>query len=299
LPPLNTEFMDLSSCSLQSIPPLHTLWRLQTLLLAHNNIWKVETGTWVGLQSIQSLNLNGNRIRELNTSFSWGLDSLTHLFISHNQLHTLQGLSFQHLRSLEILDLQGNLISSIQSGSLRPLTQLRHLQLQNNLLQSLQNNDFSVLQNLEFLDLSGNLIQDLPPWVFTPLHSLIFLNLQNNRLRHLRFQTLRSIPAQGTIIFLSQNPWECDCDLQRVFGKLGGVQRLNLHDREELHCAEPLALRGRHLMSLDTRLCVAETVTVLVITLTVVVTVVGAIVTAERTRKKRPISRQSEMFIQD
>uniref|UniRef100_A0A8C5WDF4 LRRCT domain-containing protein n=1 Tax=Leptobrachium leishanense TaxID=445787 RepID=A0A8C5WDF4_9ANUR len=298
-PPLNTEYMDLSSCSLHYIPSLHSLWRLHTLLLAQNNIWEVEQGTWSGLHSLQSLDLNRNIIRELNVSFSLGLDSLTHLFIAHNQLHTLQGLSFQHLQSLELLDLQGNVISTIQPGSLRPLTQLRRLRLQNNFLQSLRNNDFSVLQKLEYLDLSGNQIHDLPPWVFAPLYSLTFLNLQHNMLHHLRFQTLLSLPAPGSIILLSHNPWECDCDLQRVFGKLGGVQRLSLQDREELLCAEPPALRGRHLMSLDTRLCVAETVTVLIITLTVVVTVVGAIVMAERSRKKRPRSHQSEMFIQD
>ncbi|KAM4697859.1 uncharacterized protein WCC33_013470 [Rhinophrynus dorsalis] len=299
LPPLDTEFLDLSSCSLQSLPPFHSLWRLRTLILTKNRVLEAGAKSWRGLQSLQNLDLSGNRITELSVSFSWGLESLTHLLLDDNLLHTLPALCFQHLNNLEILDLQGNLISHLESGVLRPLTQLRRLQLQNNLLQSLQSDDFSVLQRLEFLDLSGNQIKYLPPGIFAPLHSLTFLNLQQNHLRHLRFQVLQNLPAPGTLLLLSSNPWECDCDLQRVFGKLGAVQRLSLMDSGEMSCAEPPALRGRPLTSLDTRLCVAETVTVLVISLTISVTVIGAIVAAERSRKKSPRSRESEMHTQD
>ncbi|KAM3916157.1 uncharacterized protein RB166_015520 [Leptodactylus fuscus] len=294
LPPLATEFLDLSSCSLHSLPPLHNLWRLRTMLLAQNAILQVGDGSWKGLQSLQILDLNGNKIRNLTASFSLGLDSLTHLFLAQNVLHCISKYSFQHLHNLELLDLQGNFISRLDSGAFRSLTKLRLLQLQNNQLQSLKNDDFSVLQRLEFLDLSGNQINNLPSGVFTPLHSLTFLNLQNNKLRHLRFQTLSSLPSPGTLLLLSSNPWECDCDLQRMFGKLGSLQRINLQDGEDLNCADPPALKGRALSSLNTQLCIAETVTVLMITLTVAVTVVGAIVTAERSRKKNPRNQGSE-----
>ncbi|KAM4024480.1 uncharacterized protein ACNLHF_025353 isoform 1-T1 [Anomaloglossus baeobatrachus] len=299
LPPLATEFLDLSSCSLHSLPPFHNLWRLQTILLAHNAILRVGNGSWKGLQSLQILDLNGNKIENLSVSFSLGLDSLTHLFLAQNLLHCISKYSFHYLHNLELLDLQGNLILSLDSGAFRSLTKLRHLQLQNNQLQSLRNDDFSVLQRLEFLDLSGNQINNLPPGVFTPLQSLVYLNLQNNKLRHLRFQTLGSLPSSGTLLLLSSNPWECDCDLQRMFGKLRSLQRISLQDGEELNCADPPALKGRALRSLDTQLCVAETVTVLMITLTVAVTVVGAIVTAERSRKRSPKNQRIEVAGQE
>ncbi|XP_044160382.1 reticulon-4 receptor-like 2 [Bufo gargarizans] len=294
LPPLATEFLDLSSCSLNTLPPLHNLWRLRTILLAQNKILQVGDGSWKSLQSLQILDLNGNKIGNLSVGFSLGLESLTHLVLAQNHLHCVPKYSFQQLYNLELLDLQGNLIFSLDSGAFRSLTKLRHLQLQNNKLQSLKNNDFSVLQRLEFLDLSGNQINNLPSGVFTPLHSLTFLNLQNNKLRHLRFQTLSNLPSTGTLLLLSSNPWECDCDLQRMFGKLRSLQKIYLQDGEHLNCAAPPALKGRPLKSLDTQLCVAETVTVLMITLTVAVTVVGAIVTAERSRKKSPRHQGNE-----
>ncbi|KAG8559301.1 hypothetical protein GDO81_017303 [Engystomops pustulosus] len=299
LPPLATEFLDLSSCSLHILPPFLNLWRLRTILLAQNAILQVGDGAWKGLQSLQILDLNGNKIGNLSVSFSLGLDSLTHLFLAQNLLHCISKYSFQHLHNLELLDLQGNLIFSLESGAFRFLTKLRQLQLQNNQLQSLKNDDFSVLQRLEFLDLSGNHINKLPSGVFSPLHSLTFLNLQNNKLSHLRFQTLSSLPSPGTLLLMSSNPWECDCDLQRMFGKLKSLQRINLQDGEDLSCADPPALKGRALTTLDTQLCIAETVTVLMITLTVMVTVVGAIVTAERSRKKSPRTHGTEVCGQE
>ncbi|XP_069840962.1 reticulon-4 receptor-like 2 [Dendropsophus ebraccatus] len=299
LPPLVTEFLDLSSCSLHSLPPLLNLWRLHTILLAHNAISHVGDGSLRGLQSLQILDLNGNKIGNLSASFSLGLDSLTHLFLAENLLQWISKYSLQHLHNLEQLNLQGNLISSLDSGAFRSLTKLRHLDLQDNLLPSLKNDVFSVLQRLEFLDLSGNQIDNLPSDVFTPLHSLAFLNLQDNKLRNLRFQTLGSLPSPGTLLLLSSNPWECDCDLQRMFGKLRSLQKLSLEDEEDLNCADPPALLGRAITSLDTQLCVAETVTVLMITLTVVVTVVGAIVTAKRSRKKNPRNHSNEMSGQE
>ncbi|MEE6527725.1 hypothetical protein FKM82_029314 [Ascaphus truei] len=300
LPPPDTELLDLSGCSLRALPPLRLLCRLRTLLLAHNHL--SEASSWAGLQSLQSLDLSSNGLDQLSSGFSQGLDSLTQLRLAHNALRSLPGRCFQHLHSLELLELQGNLISSLEPGTLRALTQLRRLRLQGNLLQRLRRDDFSMLQRLELLDLSGNRIRELAPEVFSLLRSLALLSLQHNLLRHLRFQTLRNLPAPGTLLLLSHNPWECDCDLQRVFGKLGGVRRLRLQDAGEVRCAEPPALRGRPLASLDTRLCAAETVTVLVITLTVAVTVVGAVVTAERRRKKGTKihwSRDSEMCPQD
>uniref|UniRef100_A0A7M4EDG9 Slit homolog 2 protein-like n=1 Tax=Crocodylus porosus TaxID=8502 RepID=A0A7M4EDG9_CROPO len=221
---------------------------------------------------------------------SKALDSLWKLqvlLLSGNYISRIEAGAFSSLERLQKLDIQRNEITVLGSRAFRSLTRLRQLHLQNNHLLSLHNGVFSMLQHLEVLNLEGNRIKTIAPGIFTSLNSLTVLNLVHNEIEHIRFKTFLTIQTPGTHILLSFNPWFCDCDLQRVFAKLHSVRRLILDDYDNMTCMEPHVLRNLPLSSVDTQLCIAETVTVLVITFTVFITVVAAIVMAERNRKKR------------
>ncbi|XP_007430828.2 reticulon-4 receptor-like 2 [Python bivittatus] len=294
--PPDTEHLDLSHNNLYSIPwkGLSSLWKLQVLLMSSNSINKVGERTFISLDQLHKLDIGRNEILFLGNSFSVGLSSLHELILAYNKLQELQYKSFQHFENLQKLNLQNNNISSIEMGTFRSLTRLRQLYLQNNCLHALHNRFFSMMQHLEILNLEGNMIKTIAPAAFTPLSRLTILNLIHNKIEHIKFKTLLSLQTPGTHILLSDNPWFCDCDLQRVFAKLHSVRRLVLDDYYNMTCVEPHLLRNRPLSSVDTELCIAETVTVLVITFTVFVTVVAAIGMAERNRKKRTGKHWSE-----
>ncbi|KAL4618000.1 leucine-rich repeats and immunoglobulin-like domains protein 1-like [Arapaima gigas] len=287
--PPTTEHLDLSRNSLTEIHAgsIRSLWNLKVLLLNDNNISTLADGTFSSMQSLQRLDLSHNRISKLSSSFSLGLGSLKELLMGGNKLITLESRSFLHLENLRRLDLSANTILSIHVFAFGGLTALRRLHLQGNQLESLGSGVFSTLRSLEVLDLQGNLINTTDGGVFTPLTSLAMLNLAHNRLSSIRFRTLLSIPSYSTHILLGGNLWHCDCDLQRVFRKLHSVHRLFLDDYNTLNCAEPPELHGSRLEEVDAQLCVAETVTVLIITVTVVITVVAAIVMAEKNKARR------------
>ncbi|KAJ8003629.1 hypothetical protein DPEC_G00150320 [Dallia pectoralis] len=192
-----------------------------------------------------------------------------------------------HLDSLERLNLTSNAIHTIRIRAFGSMSTLRQLHLGDNRLASLNNGVFSMLRSLEVLDLRGNHISKTEMGVFSPLTSLALLNLARNQMRTIYFKTFLSIHTYSTYILLEGNPWNCDCDLQRVFHKLRSVHRLFLDDYHNLSCSSPAELENCQLRDVDTQLCTAETVTVLVITITVVITVLAAIVMAERKRKNR------------
>ncbi|XP_039351292.1 SLIT and NTRK-like protein 6 isoform X1 [Mauremys reevesii] len=294
--PPETEHLDLSISNLYSVPSkvLRSLWKLQVLLLSGNYITKVGERAFSSLERLQKLDIHRNEITVLGSSFSIGLSSLRELNLSYNRLQELCYRNFQHFENLQKLNFQNNNISSIEMGAFRSLTRLRQLHLQNNHLLNLHNGVFSMLQHLEVLNLEGNRIKMIAPGVFTSLNRLTVLNLVHNEIEHIRFKTFLTIQTPGTHILLSYNPWFCDCDLQRVFAKLHSVKRLILDDYNNMTCMEPQVLRNLSLSSVDTQLCIAETVTVLVITFTVFITVVAAIVMAERNRKKRTGKHWSE-----
>ncbi|XP_069470076.1 phospholipase A2 inhibitor beta-like [Ambystoma mexicanum] len=294
--PPATEFLDLSKSELYFISyhALKSLWRLQVLLLSENDIRTIKDGAFSSMDSLQKLDLSRNHIASLGLRFSSGLESLKDLSLAFNHLQALHHKSLQHLENLQKLNACDNNISHIEIGAFRSLTRLRQLQLQNNHLSSLHSGLFSLLQYLEILNVEGNQITVIAPGVFTSLNSLAVLNLLHNQLEHVRFKTFLNLQTHSTHILLAHNPWVCDCDLQRVFSKLHSVRRLILDDYENVTCSEPHVLRGLPLASVDSQLCIAETVTVLVITFTVFVTVVAAIFMAERNRKKRTGKHWSE-----
>lgn len=141
-------------------------------------------------------------------------------------------------------------------------------------------------RNLEELGLSANKLEHLEVGVLSPLTSLALLNLTYNNLTEVDFKAFLSLDTRSTHIHLRENPWTCDCDLQRVFRKVHSVHRLQLDDYNNLSCYLPEELRGYLLQDVDNQLCFAETVTVLIITVTVIFTVVAAIIMAEKKRKK-------------
>ncbi|XP_067892402.1 uncharacterized protein [Heterodontus francisci] len=294
--PTDTEQLDLSENNLTILPAkaFQSLWRMNILLISSSNVQQVDDGAFAVLENLWRLDLQRNEIRQLGNSFSIGLSFLNELILSDNNLKKLNSLMFQYLDNVQKLFLNNNQISEIPSGAFRSMTRLRQLHLQNNRLDSLNNGVFFMLQSLEVLDLQGNQIKDIDTGVFTSLTSLTLLNLSKNGLERIKFKTFLGIQTWGTHILLSENNWTCDCELQRVFGKLLSVQRLIVNDYVNVICLEPPALRDVPLASVDTQLCIAETVTVLIITVTVFITVVAAIVMAERNRKKRTGKHWSE-----
>ncbi|KAG5854920.1 hypothetical protein ANANG_G00043060 [Anguilla anguilla] len=262
------------------------LWSLRVLVLSDSGIQLLQPQALFFLSFLEKLDLSHNKLPALPSDFSHSLSSLRELHLDHNQLQHLGSSSLERLENLEKLDLSHNRIQSIELGALRGLSRLRHLYLQANQLAALQEGTLTRLQGLEVLLLGQNHISKIETEALAPLHSLSLLGLERNRLEHLKFKSLLNLRAPSTHLQLSANPWTCDCDLHRVFSKVLRVRRLHVDDYENITCRAPLQLAGAHLAWVDGQLCMAETATVLVITVTVLVTVIAAIVMAERNRKK-------------
>ncbi|XP_072105051.1 uncharacterized protein [Mobula birostris] len=286
--PHGTWMLDIRYNNLAEIPcgSFSGLWSTRVVLLARNRINRIHSGAFESLNFLESLDLDQNRIKFLPGDLSNSLQHLIELRLSNNHVEYIHGDSMRNLESLQKLDLSGNLITSMESGVFRGLLKLRTLFLKNNRLVVIENGYFLMLQSLEVLHLENNNISTIQGEAFGSLRSLNLLCLNGNRLNHINFKTFLNIQTQGTHLQLARNHWTCDCDLQRVFGKIVSVRHLHVDDYSNITCSAPGHLLGYPLVAVDSQLCVAETATVLVITGTVLVTVIAAMVMAERNRKK-------------
>ncbi|KAI8504877.1 hypothetical protein Bbelb_169860 [Branchiostoma belcheri] len=261
--------------------------RLHYLTLDNNHISDIAELAFENMRELRVLNLQWNSLKFLRKGVFRGLINLQDLRLSYNSLRKLGFLNEEDLYSLQTLYLDRNNISTLNSLTFAHLHSLKFVHLEYNRLSAMEDGIFSGSLDVEHVLLTGNKINRMSPASFKDLRTLRSLNLDVNQLSSVNFETFRNIKSRYTNLYLDSNPWHCDCDLQRTFNKIHLTKNLHIVRYEELACHKPGEVRNVTLKALGTNFCVAETVTILVITITVVVAVVAAVVTTERNRRQR------------
>uniref|UniRef100_A0A670ZH56 Uncharacterized protein n=1 Tax=Pseudonaja textilis TaxID=8673 RepID=A0A670ZH56_PSETE len=180
------------------------------LLLASNQLAKVDLASFQHLPELSDLDLSNNSLKALEIGAP--LPQLKNLLLSHNGLESLP--AFPGLPGLKVLALGHNRLSQLPEGGFRGLEKLDELQLQENQLESLPVGAFEGLEELKDLDLSDNRLASLPPELLSQLSNLEILRLERNRLEGLpkerRFLVPpirrcfpRSIPSLSSSLFLA------------------------------------------------------------------------------------------------
>ncbi|XP_054899216.1 reticulon-4 receptor-like 2 isoform X2 [Poeciliopsis prolifica] len=264
------------------------LWSLKFLLMSNNSIHAVHP------QFLERLDLSFNRLRWLPQDFTLHLTSLQELRLDHNLMQHVDSSSLRNCDNLRKLDLSYNRIRTIDTKAFHSLSRLRLLHLEGNKLNVLKDGLLSRQQTLEVLLLGHNNISAIEAEALAPLRGLTLLGLRGNQLQHIKFKTFLKLKTINTHLQMSLNPWTCDCDLQRVFGKIQHVRHLHVEDYKAILCHAPPQQAGSPLVSMDSQLCMAETASVLVITITVMLAVIGALVKAERNRKSKQAASDAE-----
>ncbi|XP_014489540.1 PREDICTED: slit homolog 3 protein [Dinoponera quadriceps] len=167
------------------------LRELHTLEIVESNVLALPADLLCELDNLQTLNLTGNRIREVDgiglTARAVDGEScradIRILDLSRNELQRLaEDGPLSGLRQLQELYLQRNAIVRIERNALNGLTVLRTFNASRNGLDALPEGLFGSTRDLREIHLAHNGLRELPRDLFTNLEQLLVLNLASNRL---------------------------------------------------------------------------------------------------------------------
>ena len=189
------EFDDLISCNLSpdyscsfkfsgncNITLGYQVVRFQCL---DDNIHSSHKALTVYPPGIITLDLDRQRIVELNVNSFVTLKSLKSLLLAYNDLLILPPWLFSGLRNLQYLTLRENRLSSLDGNMFNGTKKLTTLILRKNNINHLPNHLFYGLGNLIELDFSENELTVAPKGLFMGLGNLRILSLWGNRINSL------------------------------------------------------------------------------------------------------------------
>ncbi|XP_048852042.1 LOW QUALITY PROTEIN: adhesion G protein-coupled receptor A3-like [Brienomyrus brachyistius] len=180
-----------------------------TLILSNNKIQELKNGSFLGLSSLERLDIRNNLISHIQPGAFAGLLALKRLDLSNNRLGCLHADMFADLPGLVRLNLSGNLFASFSPGAFDRLGSLKSVELQTPYLLC----DCSMLWLLRWARERAVTMRDTRCSYPRLLRGRPLPSLQADRLTcdaPLELPSFQMIPSQRQIVFQGDSlPFRC------------------------------------------------------------------------------------------
>lgn len=170
---------------------LQGLAALEVLDLSHNGLYVISQWTSLQFDSLVTINLSNNQIRELGDSAFSSCPKLQDLLLAHNAIEKFPNLD---KISATMIDLTFNKLKSLEADAALPQIPntasvtnngVQSLYVSHNLLEKIGDNLSSKFQTLESLELSYNRLQVISNSSFSSFPKLLELDLSYNNISNL------------------------------------------------------------------------------------------------------------------
>ncbi|XP_040889228.1 leucine-rich repeats and immunoglobulin-like domains protein 1 [Toxotes jaculatrix] len=196
---------------------------LQVLRLSRNRISQIPVRAFQ-LPRLTQLELNRNRIRQVDGLTFQGLSSLEVLKLQRNSISKLTDGAFWDLAKMKVLHLDYNSLTEVNSGSLYGLTSLQQLFLSNNSIARINPDGWKFCQKLRELNLSYNNLTRLDEGSLAVLGDLHTLRLGHNSISHITEGAFRGLKAVR-VLELDHN--DISGTIEDTNGAFSGLDSLN------------------------------------------------------------------------
>ncbi|XP_054722168.1 chaoptin-like [Uloborus diversus] len=235
--------------TIESLPrTLFSTTVLEQLDLSYNSITEFPTESLLEIkETLQSLELTGNKIKSFNFSHIESLQHLRHLSIAKNRIFLPGEARKFKLPKLISLDISHNIIEEVPQWIINSLpnsleslnfantslisvpvlepNNILFLNLSLNNIQTIQSEAFEHLKKLQVLDFSNNLLQNIHNNVWSHLHNLRSLYLQSNPIQAIQENSFRNMERLQELIIKNLKVQ----DIQKAaFQRLTALRRIEM-----------------------------------------------------------------------
>ncbi|XP_063449103.1 leucine-rich repeats and immunoglobulin-like domains protein 3 isoform X3 [Pan paniscus] len=223
------ETLDLSSNNISELQTAFPALKLKYLYLNSNRVTSMEPGYFDNLaNTLLVLKLNRNRISAIPPKM-FKLPQLQHLELNRNKIKNVDGLTFQGLGALKSLKMQRNGVTKLMDGAFWGLSNMEILQLDHNNLTEITKGWLYGLLMLQELHLSQNAINRISPDAWEFCQKLSELDLTFNHLSRLDDSSFLGLSLLNTLhIGNNRVSYIADC----AFRGLSSLKTLDLKNNE-------------------------------------------------------------------
>ncbi|KAL0611868.1 Leucine-rich repeats and immunoglobulin-like domains protein 3, partial [Plecturocebus cupreus] len=223
------ETLDLSSNNISELKTAFPPLQLKYLYLNSNRVTSMEPGYFDNLaNTLLVLKLNRNRISAIPPKM-FKLPQLQHLELNRNKIKNVDGLTFQGLGALKSLKMQRNGVMKLMDGAFWGLSNMEILQLDHNNLTEITKGWLYGLLMLQELHLSQNAINRISPDAWEFCQKLSELDLTFNHLSRLDDSSFLGLSLLNTLhIGNNKVSYIADC----AFRGLSSLKTLDLKNNE-------------------------------------------------------------------
>ncbi|XP_075407474.1 leucine-rich repeats and immunoglobulin-like domains protein 3 [Tenrec ecaudatus] len=223
------ETLDLSGNNISAIKMAFPSLPLKHLYLNSNRVTAMEPGCFDNLaHTLLVLKLNRNRLSTIPAKM-FKLPHLQHLELNRNKIKNVDGLTFQGLGALKSLKLQRNGVTKLMDGAFWGLSHMEILQLDHNNLTEITKGWLYGLLTLQELHLSQNAITRISPDAWEFCQKLSELDLTFNHLSRLDDSSFLGLSLLNTLhIGNNKVSYIADC----AFRGLSSLKTLDLKNNE-------------------------------------------------------------------
>lgn len=217
---------------------------IEWLIFTRSNVPVLKKKHLENFPSLTDLHLKEVNLEKIENDAFSSSKALSWVDASINQLTVISPDIFQNCPEIYYFNVSGNPNLVIpKNAPFLHARQLKWLSMQNSGIKELYSETFSRTTGLKFLSLSDNQLSSIPRDLLQPLKHLTSLDLSRNHFKSIDIDTSS---FRTMALYLSENPWECDCSLYPAI-EWAKSQRI----KDDVRCSKPENKKWQEIASMN------------------------------------------------